>query len=389
MPPQTASTALVDPVSNLSALNLPALGYHAMRLRWCRTALAAFLRRWAVYLVVAAAAFGAGANSPLDIIVAAATVTVLPIYRAAQNPLWLLPAVALQSALGAGLIWAMRSWLWAATWRDAERALPIDAKALLSSDLRVVIAGLLPLWLPYAIGAVSLHGRRGAWALGTLGLGIAAVGSVALGVALLRAMRRPLAVGAGRRTTGLVIAGKPLAQAALPMHPIGWWRVVCWWPLWRGPARRGGIVGWGGCALLCVPIAAAMRWPAAGSWGLAAFAALALLITTRLNRLLRDELAVLIDSLVPLPIAPASVQRAIPALALAPAIAATVVLTLFVCGLWPPAEVRYGVLIAYTIACGIGCAAEVLLVPTDDVSKSGRWLFSLVLMIALASEVRV
>lgn len=38
----------------------PTLGYHAMRMRWCRAALWAFVRRWVAYLAVGAVLLAAG-----------------------------------------------------------------------------------------------------------------------------------------------------------------------------------------------------------------------------------------------------------------------------------------------------------------------------------------
>ena len=53
-------------VTDQPAAPLPRLDYPALRLRWCRLALYAFVRRWGVYGLVAMAVIGAGGNSPLD-----------------------------------------------------------------------------------------------------------------------------------------------------------------------------------------------------------------------------------------------------------------------------------------------------------------------------------
>jgi hypothetical protein len=45
------------------------------------------------------------------------------------------------------------------------------------------------------------------------------------------------------------------------------------------------------------------------------------------------------------------------------------------------------VLAAWALACLGGCTVEVLAAPADAAAKAGRWLFTLILCVCLATEV--
>jgi hypothetical protein len=363
-----------------------ALGYHAMRLRWCGAALAAFLRRWAVHLVVACAVLGAGTTSFVAAVVAAAAWLVLPLFYAAVHGPWLILATLVQSLFGAACVWGLRTWLWRPRWAEAERALPITQRARLVSDLVVVALALLPLILLFALGAASVLAHDPAWlrphrirALAALASAVAL--SVALGVRILRGMRRqprwPGPMPAAARGVD------PPADTLLSGFPLHWPRALLWQPLWRGPARRSGRALWLGSLVLLAPALAMWGWRGAASWWLAAFALLMLLVVTRVNALAREEFAGLIESCADLPLAPSVLHRARSAMALLPLLPSV---PLLVAGL-PLAQVRPGVLAAYAAACLASAVAEVFAAPTTAADKSSRWLFSLVVCVALASEV--
>ncbi len=48
---------------------------------------------------------------------------------------------------------------------------------------------------------------------------------------------------------------------------------------------------------------------------------------------------------------------------------------------------RVAVLAVWALACLGSCVAEVLSTPADAATKAGRWLFTLVLCVCLATEV--
>jgi hypothetical protein len=374
------------------------LPYGLMRRRWCGLALLAFMRRWAAYLAVAATVAGAGAAGWQDIIPAVAAWLVLPLFYASTHGAWLLPATVLQALAGAACVGGARSLLWPAAWGEAERALPIPRAATLHSDAAVVLLTLLPLALLVAIGAGAVLAHHPAWLRPTQGRAVAALllacaGAWALGVALLQALRLPpRGRAASAKAAGVLARAGADLQPLQPRYPLRSLRPLNWplalllMPLWRGPARRTGWTLLFGSAAVALP-ALGLAWMQSGeAWWLAACALLALLVATRVNHLARLETTELFDACHPLPLAPAPLQRARAALgvlAVLPGIAGLCAVAL---GLRAPG-LRVPVLSSWALACLAGCTVEVLSAPADAATKAGRWLFTLVLCVCLATEV--
>lgn len=375
----------------------PNLGYADVRLSWCRFALLAFLRRWGVYLLVLGAVIGAGAVGALQIIGAVAAWLVLPLFYASSQPVWLIPAVAAQALVGVGCTWGARAMLWSPAWAEAERALPIPPGQLRHSDVLVVSLVQLPLMLLYAVGTTALLGHGPSWLRPTRGLAIvslliACAASVVLGVMLLQRWRRSgLAQTSGKAAAVSLDAKAPAETARDRPRTLHWPMALGWLSLWRGPARRVGRALWLGVAAMCLPgLGMGMgvgsdRWDAASAagWWLAGFAALSLLVVTRIDSLARDQFAGLIEACAGLPLQPRGLRRARAGLPLLPLLPGTAALMI---GL-PPTGVRPGVLAAYLAWCLAANLVEVTAVRGDAGAKSSRWLFSLVLGLALASEV--
>lgn len=353
------------------------LDYHAMRLRWCRLALQRFLRRWGVYMGVAALVVGAGANSPVHAVAGVAAWLVVPLLYASSKGAWLLPAVAAQALAATGCVWGLRGLLWPARWAEAERALPISKRQRVHSDGVVVALALLPLGLLQVAGVSAVLASRPAWLqpTQTLALGalvLANLSAWGLGVLLLQGLRRPPSL---RRLRAVPVA-RGRVHAAWP------WALL-WLPLWRGPARRTGHLLLLGSALLSLPGALTWVWPGGLPWWLALGAVAALVLVTRAHALVREETGALFDACVMLPLSPPVLQRARAALCLLPLLPAGMALA---AGLLH-AVVRPAVLAAYVLASLGSCVVEVLSRPAEPADKASRWLFSLVLCIALASEV--
>ena len=376
------------------------LSYPAMRQRWCALALRQFLRRWGVYVGVAAVLAGAGSDSPVAAAAGLAGWLVLPLFAASSHGAWLFPALLLQALFGAALVWGARGLLWPVAWLEAERALPIDPQQRLRSDASVVAVALLPLVMLYAAGTAAVLSAHPAWLQPTLGrallaLVLAVLGSLVLGTALLQRMRRPQRVGGRGRGTAAALRAAPLATSAPHNGPLlrhsPWPWALLIQPLWRGPARRTGqvlaLVG----AVLCLPGLALLRWPAATPWWLALLALAALVGVTRARSLARDELQPLFEACLPLPLQPAALQRACAALCLAPLLpaAAAMCVGLGLAVSTGAVTLRPGVLVAYVLVCVGSGVWEVLASPAAAADKASRWLFSLVLCVCLASEVSV
>lgn len=372
-----------------------------MRLRWCALALRAFVARWGVLLLVTCLVVGGGSNGPVAAVGGVAGWLVLPLALAATRGWWLLPAWLAQALLGAALVWGARAMLWPVAWREAERALPLRRAQSLRSDALVVACALLPLWALEAAGAGALLASGAPWLLGhrmlaMLALASAAAASLGLGVLLLQRMRRlPQPRAAHCASTAAARPAPWLAtgtQAARHGRRPAVMAALVWLPLWRGPARRTGLALAMAAAALCAP-AVGLAWrPGWAGWWLAAWALLALLATSRLATLARLEFSALHAACAHLPLQPQRLQharQALPLAALLPGLAALGLALTLAASAWPgPAALvlRPAVLAGYGLACVGSCAVEACSAPADAAAKSSRWLLSLALCIALASE---
>ena len=387
---------------------LKPLGYASLRLRWCGAALRAFIARWGLYGGVAAALIGAGSDSPLAVVAGVAAWTVLPLFRAASQPWALAGVVLLQSALGGVLVWAMRPLLWDVRWRSVERALPIPRRLLRRSDASVVALGLLPLLALYSIGAAAWWVQRPVWLLpwawrAGAGWMLMLGGSWIAGWAVMQAWRRagprplrPLRAfgpalivlpdGAARRADARAAWPGLGARNLVPRRPQAWWWALA---LWRGPARRTGVAALAGSLGLAAWVLGGAAWgPGSGlaawqGWWLAGFAALGLIVSSRVSQLSRAEYQPLIAACAVLPLSLAGLQRRRAAWALLPLGLPLALLA----ALLPWPGLRLPVAVAYLAANLAASTWEVAVPSTDPAARASRWGVWLVLLLALASEV--
>lgn len=368
------------------------LSYGQMRLAWCRAAMRSLIQRWGVYVVVGLMVLSGGGQHALAAMAALAGWTVLPLLQAAQHSVW----SALATALGYGLVGAMLVWglspvLWSRQWALAERALPLDQGARRRSDVTVVVLGLTPLFGVYVAGAVVWAAQaptwlREVWGQALVLLGASAALSVSLGVGILEWRRSLPATSLStlpRRHTALKPQGRQIVSVASALF---------WLPLRRGPALRSGRF-----MLMCLlafltgALGLAYAPHLANGW-LAAFAALAQILTTRLYVLLRTELGPLHTACAALAIPPDELRRSRQALALCPTLLGTV---LMVCTLLSQrVEVHPAVFTAYALAVLGSNTALVLAAPSrpgapqteGSAARISWWLLVLVIQVALASE---
>ncbi len=355
--------------------------YHAIRLAWCRLALRAFVRRWGVYFVVAALVVGAGSGSPLAAMAGVAGWTVVPLAHAAAQGAWLLPATVAQALLGLGLLAGARSLLWPPHWREAERALPLSRRELRRSDAVVVAWALLPWVALQGAGLLALLQAKPAWLLPVLPRALVAWAlaqglAASAGVLMLQGLRR-------------VKVGRDLqpsrTQQIFPTSYSGrgWLRPLLWLPLWRGPARRSGLWLLAGSMALLLPALGLQARPDAAGWWLAALAVAALVLVSRLSVLSRAEYAPVFAGAATLPLRASRLEEARQALCLLPLLSAGVAVGVALAGV----PLRPAVLASYALATCGSCALEARSRPGQESDKAARWLFSLVLCVALASEV--
>jgi hypothetical protein len=382
--------------------DIAAMSYAAMRAAWCRREIVAFLRRWAAYAAVIVMLIGAGTVGAPDVVMGVCALLVLPLALAIDSPAWLLPALLAHAAAGGLLLAGARTLLWPRTWREAEAALPIPPAARIGSDAIVCIVALLPWALPGLIGAarIAADDRSSAAVIGLVFA--SGAGSVLIGIAMLAAMRHAQpGARAGRVQSAAAATGAlqaPTRDARVPV--IGWFRVLCVAPLVRCPARRSGRLALVGTLALVVAAGSALagvieplqRMDAAKRFdltgcALALYSAAALLVITRLNRLMRDETAALLEACHPLPLAVTAISASLRTITLAPMLLTLPAMLAAALLHTPPLLLRTGVGIAWALACAAACTAEVWTDRKVPADKSARWLFSLLVMCALAFEV--
>lgn len=412
------------------ARSAPRLTYHQQRQLRCRRAVLVWLRRWGAYLGMAGVLLAAGSNSPLAVLVAALGALAAPLLHVVQGvqladgtglaPLLLcLLAYTAAGCLPPALT---RPLWWPPRWALAECALPLSSAQLRASDRRLLAWVLLPLPLLAAAGALAMGlahpplWRQGlATALGLLVLcALASACCVDSAVAQLRARQRR---GPGYRREvsaagafGAVIAGSAGSTGSAdgaraagragrtpslwhdhlgPRPVVAWpalpaWRVLLWWPLLRGRARRtvqglllGGLAS---PALAAGPLATA---PADAGWWLAALSAVALASTAWLRSRSRDELAPLWQALPALPLPVVRLDRLRRGLCLLPATAGLLLAGPVLLHL----GARPALLLAWTATLALACWREAHPPPPAADQHAVRWLFSLVLAVVLGTEV--
>ena len=357
----------------------------------CVAVLRRWLGRWAVFAAVAAlvASAGAGLDTALSTVAALAAWAALPLAcGAAAGGAWALLGVLGTAAVGVALLAALRHALWPAAWREAERALPLAPRQTRRSDLLVVSMAAAPWAALQGSGLAVWLLQRPSWLRGheaaVLGAGLLAlVLMLAGGLALQQARRRG---GLGWRRQGALrgraapaVSPPPVRQAAGPA------RVLLGWPLLRGVAPRSAWHA-GLTLAAAVGVAAAAVWrPAwAGVW-LALQALVVQVGVSRARGLAALELLPLGQACAALPLAAWRWRAGIDGLCAAPALlGAAWVGAVVMAGAPAP---RPPVLLAWWAWLVLSALLD-LRVPTADASvQAARWLFLLVVAVALGSEV--
>lgn len=380
------------------AVSFPPLSYHHIRLQWCGAALWRLLRQWLVVLVIGLVllgAFSVGATSSMAALVAW---SVLGLFHAASQGLGQgLLAAGLHALVGAGVVLALRPVLWPVAWAQAEQALPLTQRERLTSDAIVVALALLPLLVIYVAGAATWLMPPPIWlqeAKGTalLMLALSMALSHALGMGVLYHLRHP--VKRALRQPRALSASCAVNTLSRRQHPA--WALVVW-PLLRGPAQRSGrwLLG---LTLVLLGLAWAMaqaHWQLAGVdgalWCLFLWSLLSMVGSSRLQALIGRELAALHAACAPLPLSPQRLLWVRRGLGLLPLVLGLCALPL---ALWLSAwPIRHTVAGWYLLASLLGHAwqlsppAESITLQAQSQNQTVRWVLTLVVLLALASEV--
>jgi hypothetical protein len=331
----------------------------------------------------------------------------------------------LHGLVGALLLWSLAGLLLPKAWAETERALPLQRRERLTADVAVTLWALLPLAALYACAAaiwgVQASGQPHVLrALSMLPVSLAI--SAGLGSALVGRARALAPSKHGFKKTQR--APPPVAHpsAHQPSHPsshssshlasalpfpsallisvagAGLLRAM-----WRGPARRSAR--WWGVALAAAVLPTlALIWQP--GWGTPLLMAAVLawqLLSTRLATLAVLELAPLHLAVAALPVAPEHWQRWRELMSLLPVLLALALFTVALLARLPtaasaaaaPALHQAGpawrplVWCALVFVALLGNAALNRHATLRPEHRSGYWLFTLVLQLALASEVLV
>lgn len=372
--------------------------YSQIRLAWCRTALISLMRRWGIYVLVGLLVLGGAGSSALAAITALAAWSVLPLFQAAQQSIGQAFVLTLVYALVGGmLVWGLSPVLWPRAWAEAERALPIVEREQRRSDLTVVLLGLTPLFAVYFVGTAIWLVKAPAWfrpvrSWAMMMLFASMALSLTLGVAVLwwrrglPATSTPVWTGRKGRRRVASSTRRQTLSIAMALVPL---------PLWRGPAQRCGRFLLVSLLALLACEAALMAWPLYASWWLAAFAALAQALTTRLNVLVVTELGALHGACAALPVSNRWLQVARRTVAMAPLLTGLALLPTALA--YSPVALQTTVWMAYLVALPLGNMALVAASGAqpkvqrseDAAARVSWWLVVLVLSLALASEVVV
>lgn len=369
------------------------MNYGQMRRQWCRAVVLAFVKRWATYLLVGGAVLAGSASAFGAAFVALAAWSVFPLFLAVQSS-WILGAAVcvLHASVGSALVWGLRPVLWPLRWAEVEHALPVPAQHKRASDLQVVIAVLVPLFALYLAGAAAVmaHGtaQPGVIRLGQSALLLASMAlSVAAGLGFLQRFRQ---AAVHRPYSTPARASVPVPSRASTDRAViqteGVLQVLFIGPLLRGPARRVArhLVLSLLVLLVLIGAMAVLRGPS--GWWLSGFALLSLAATTRLSSLTTTYLAPLHQAAVHLPLNAVHLRRGRWGLVLLPGTTALVALLITLAGLQTPG-MRWGALLGFALAVWGGQAVQVGLAIRTSESQVARWLLSLVVMVAFASEV--
>ena len=375
------------------------LSYGQVRLAWCRMALVSLMRRWGIYVLVGLLVLGGAGSSAVAAMTAFAAWSVLPLFQSATQPIGQAFLMTFGYALVGGmLVWGLSPVLWPRAWAEAERALPIVERAQRVSDLIVVLLGLTPLFAVYLAGATIWLVEAPAWfqpvqswALGMLFTSMAL--SIVFGVAIV-ARRRGLAASSTPAWSGRKSHG-PARRTSSMQQTMSSAAALVVIPLWRGPAQRSGRFFLLSFLALLICVASLMVWPMYAPWWLAAFAALAQVLISRLNVLVSAELGPLHDACAALPITGLWLQTARHVIVMAPLIISQIMLLMTLT--YSPVAIKPAVWVIYLVALPLGNMALVMASSArtemqrsaDAAALVSWWLLVLVVSLALASEVVV
>ena len=346
-----------------------------MRLAWSAAALLGLLRRWAGFVVVVAGVLGIG------FFFAAIGWPALPVVWASSLPIAEgLGVLVAHASVATALAWALREALLPARWLLAERALPLSAGQRARADLAVVALAQSPLFLLYAASLLSWWHvdpvwLRGHWPRGLVFMAASIVLSLGMSIGLL-ALRR---VQWHRPRHSETPTRSP------ERRPLRAWTALLLLPLWRGPARPVALVLGLTTAVLFGLLGAVAAGVADLRWCLAGYALAVMAGCTQAHARALRVYGPMIAATHSLPLAAGAWPRHLRALALLPVLLSWPwLLALLLNGPW-----QLSPLIApiYLLAAWAAPLIQFIAPSPQAEARAARWLFALVVWVALATEI--
>lgn len=369
--------------------------YSQIRFAWLKARLVNFLKRWAIYLVIALIVLGGSLSGT----VALASLFVAPLLQAPQQSLLYAFLIFLgYGVLGGLIIWRLSSLILPLDWAEAERALPVDQVEQTKSDLLVITLCLAPLIALYALGSVIWFLKFPAWLQEDWGKSIlilfGSIGfSILLGYAILNSLRDSgsvsifsLPVHPPKSPTDFLSYKQPSLTSLMALVIL---------PMVRGSAQRSAKLYLYTLVLLLGCVVALLLLPKWGSWALASFAICSQIMLNRLNVEVKLEMTLISEACNYLPLQSGWLNKALRYFVLMPYVLGI----LFLCAglMISEVQISYLVLSVFLLFGFFGNLALIVSSSKppmlgqreDPAANVSWWLLILAVSIALSTEVLI
>lgn len=371
------------------------ISYSQMRFTGLKARLVNFLKRWAIYLSIGLIVLGGSIDGTLALM----SFLVAPLLQAPQQHLFHSLLICLGYGFVGGLIvLGLSPFLQPADWGEAERALPIKHLERVTSDLLVVILGLLPLIAIYFFGLVVWLIKLPAWLqvvwLKSILLLLTSIGlSIFFGFEIL-SYRRKLSIRS-KLTLAISISKYLSGNLSEKQSSLSGLMALLVLPLLRGYANRSAKIFVFTLVLLFGCVVALVIFPTWGSWVLVGFAVCSQTMTGRLNIELKLEMTQIKEACAYVPVRSEWLDKAFRTFVLIPHLLGI----LFLCVALTVFEmpIRFSVLSGFLLFGFFGNLALIvssskppmLGKPEDPLAKVSWWLLILAISVALSTEVLI
>lgn len=367
--------------------------YSQIRLAWLKTSLKNFVRRWAIYVAIGLAVLGGGFIG----MVALAAWSVTPIFYAPLQSMLICILISLgYGVLGGIVVFGLSPLLLPRKWIEIERCLPIEASDRLRSDLTVVCLGLTPLLAIYFLGTVIWLVKFPFWLqeiwVKSISVLLASIGiSFFLGHEILKFRRGTITFS--NFNFSFRIANCLPGYLSDKHAYLSYSMALVVLPLIRGTANRSARLFGLILTVLVGSVVILLLFPKWASWTLVTFAVLSQIMVTRLNVVVKEETAHLVEGCAFVPISPNWIKKALRVLVMLPLLLGIVILMIAI--IFGGIPVKLMVLSIFLLFIFLGNLSLVvassnppsLMLKEDPIANVSWWLLTLLISVALATEV--